>query len=85
MLGTKDGKNSIGKSSFLMVLDFVFGGDDYINKCPDIQENVKGHVICFAFENDGVISKFSRSTLSPNMVSVCDENYKELESISITK
>lgn len=85
VLGTKDGKNSIGKSSFLMVLDFVFGGDDYINKCPDIQENVKGHVICFAFENDGVISKFSRSTLSPNMVSVCDENYKELESISITK
>ena len=31
MLGDKAVQNSIGKSTFLLVVDFCFGGDDYIN------------------------------------------------------
>lgn len=30
VLGDDNGSNSIGKSTFLMILDFVFGGSDYV-------------------------------------------------------
>lgn len=30
VVGGKRGANSIGKSTFLMLIDFAFGGDDYI-------------------------------------------------------
>ena len=30
VIGNESGTNSVGKSTFLMILDFVFGGDDYI-------------------------------------------------------
>ena len=53
VLGDDNGSNSIGKSTFLMILDFVFGGIDYIQKCVDVQENVKEHTICFAFDFGG--------------------------------
>ena len=39
ILGDDNGSNSIGKSTFLMVLDFVFGGTDYVKKCVDVQDN----------------------------------------------
>ena len=83
VLGTTDGANSIGKSSFLMVVDFVFGGDDYIDKCTDIQDNVGPHTICFALEIDGEMKYFSRSTINRNEVYVCDSDYHELEKMSI--
>lgn len=40
VLGDDNGSNSIGKSTFLMILDFVFGGTDYVKKCTDVHENV---------------------------------------------
>lgn len=33
-----------------MILDFVFGGKDYVNKCLYIQENVGEHTVNFTFE-----------------------------------
>ena len=30
MLGKEDGANSIGKSSAMLAIDFVFGGDTYL-------------------------------------------------------
>lgn len=30
VLGDDQGSNSIGKSTFLMIIDFVYGGKDYI-------------------------------------------------------
>ncbi len=85
VLGTNDGANSIGKSSFLMVVDFALGGDDYIDKCSDIQDNVKAHTICFAFEINGEMKYFSRSTINRGQVSICDSNYNSIETISISK
>lgn len=40
VLGGESGTNSIGKSTFLMILDFVFGGKDYVKKDTDVQKNV---------------------------------------------
>ena len=78
VLGDDNGSNSIGKSTFLMILDFVFGGTDYLKKCVDVQENVKEHTICFAFDFDGQNYYFSRNTVDYNKVVQCDSEYQAL-------
>ena len=78
VLGDDNGSNSIGKSTFLMILDFVFGGTDYVKKCVDVQENVKEHTICFAFEFGGEGYYFSRNTVDYNKVTKCDSEYRAL-------
>lgn len=81
VLGDDNGSNSIGKSTFLMILDFVFGGSDYVKKCIDVQENVKEHTICFAFDFDGQMHYFSRNTVNYNNVVKCDSEYQPLPDV----
>lgn len=81
VLGDDNGSNSIGKSTFLMILDFVFGGSDYVKKCIDVQENVKEHTICFAFDFDGQMHYFSRNTINYNNVVKCDSEYQPLPDV----
>ena len=87
VLGDDNGSNSIGKSTFLMILDFVFGGTDYIQKCVDVQENVKEHTICFAFDFGGQMYYFSRNTVDYNNVVKCNAEYQALpeEPLSLQK
>lgn len=88
VLGDDNGSNSIGKSTFLMILDFVFGGTDYVKKCVDVQENIKEHTICFAFDFDGQNYYFSRNTVDYNKVVQCDSEYQALpdgEPLSLQK
>lgn len=49
VLGDEQGSNSIGKSTFLMIIDYVYGGKDYVMKSVDIQRNVGTHIIKFSF------------------------------------
>ena len=72
------GSNSIGKSTFLMCIDFVFGGNDYVKKLEDLIANVGPHEICFAFQFDKPYY-FCRKTDEPKFVYVCDENYNKTE------
>ena len=82
VLGTNSGDNSIGKSTFMLIIDFVFGGDTYA-KAPDIIKNVKDHRICFAFVFDDKKYYFARSLFNDKFVDICDENYIQVSSISI--
>lgn len=81
VLGDDNGSNSIGKSTFLMILDFVFGGSDYVKKCVDVQENVKEHTICFAFNFSGQMHYFSRNTVDYNNIVKCDSEYQPLPDV----
>ena len=83
ILGSSSGSNSIGKSTFLMIIDFVFGGNDYADKSSDVITNVGPHKIQFCFEFDKHLYYFSRVPLHKNEVSKCDSNYNEVETISI--
>lgn len=85
LIGSESGSNSIGKSTFLMILDFVFGGDDYVLKSVDIQKNVGVHTIEFKFEFDNEPYYFSRSTGDYTIVNICDKNYRINRSISNDK
>ncbi len=68
-----DGAMSIGKSSTLLAIDFVFGGDTYIKSDGVQQEG--DHAINFAFEFDEEKYYFCRSTKEADKIFVCDENY----------
>ena len=85
VLGGKGGTNSIGKSTFLMILDFVFGGNDYVKKDSDVQKNVGQHTIKFIFAFNGKDYYFSRSTEDFQNINVCDENFKPLADKRMTR
>lgn len=78
VLGDKQAENSIGKSTFLLVLDFCFGGDDYLdNDINNVVSFVGNHTIKFAFKFDGKIAYYKRSTLSPKEVIPCNKDYEQ--------
>lgn len=85
ILGSETGSNSIGKSTFLMILDFTFGGMDYIEKSTDVHKNVAPHRICFSFEFDGERYYFARSTVFTREVEVCDKDYNMQETITLDR
>jgi len=72
--GPDDFVNSIGKSTFLMAVDFVFGGDDYVDKLKNVQKYVGEHDINFTFEFEKEYY-FSRSTETPSLVTICIKGY----------
>lgn len=82
ILGDKQAQNSIGKSTFLLIVDFCFGGDDY--KRNNAKTKVGNHTIKFGFKDrQGNPHYFMRSTLKPTKVDVCNSDYNVLETISI--
>ncbi|MGI5933153.1 MAG: DUF2326 domain-containing protein [Eubacterium sp.] len=80
VLGDKQGENSIGKSTFLLAVDFCFGGGDYLDSAKtknDVVGFVGNHVIKFAFKFGDRIERYARSTLNPSEIQICDDNYSE--------
>lgn len=84
VLGDAEASNSIGKSTFLLVIDFAFGGNSYIEKALDVQKKVGCHSICFAFKFDDGIHYFSRNTVEYKKVYRCDENYHKIDEIALS-
>jgi len=76
ILGTNSGANSIGKSTVLMLIDFVFGGTDYIRKSVDIHSNIGPHMINVVFEFEDGVYYFSRATDRPSFVNVCNQQFQ---------
>ena len=79
ILGDKRAENSIGKSTFLLVVDFCFGGGDYLNSDStknDVVGFVGNHTINFAFKFGDRIEYFARKTINPDEIVPCDETYQ---------
>ena len=74
VLGKEGGENSIGKSSAMLAIDFVFGGSTYLSS--DGVKHIGDHTIFFTFEFDGKPYRFARSTSAPNDIHVCSEGYQ---------
>ena len=83
VLGDEKATNSIGKSSLLMVLDFVFGGNSLIEYNKDIVEELGHHHYLFAFNFDGELFFFKRGTYKPDLVYKCTDDFEEDEPLSI--
>lgn len=68
VVGTNNAKNSIGKTTFLLILDFIFGGDDYITNADNTIEELGHHEFEFTFKFENNLYNFLRSTKTPDKV-----------------
>ena len=82
VLGTKTGDNSIGKSTFLLIVDYVFGGSTYA-KAANVIEQVGSHDIYFSFVFGEETFKFCRNNIDSQTVWKCDSSYKKAEKIEL--
>ena len=84
VLGTNTGDNSIGKSTFMLVIDFAFGGTTYA-KANDILNHIGSHDIYFKFIFNDQNYFFCRNNNDVNTVWKCDENNERLDSMSLSE
>lgn len=82
VLGTNTGDNSIGKSTFMLIIDFAFGGTTY-SRSADILDNIGSHDIYFKFVFNKTPYYFYRNNIDTNTVWVCDEQRNRQHSISL--
>lgn len=76
VVGSFGASSSVGKSTFLMAIDFVFGGDDYISKLRDVvHTHIPAQEFRFAFEFDGECYYFIRTTIDSAQVFPCNSQY----------
>jgi hypothetical protein len=85
VLGDDIASNSIGKTTLLMIIDFIFGGNDYINKNKDVIENLGHHTFNFIFQFGDELLYFSRNTENPKEITMCDKYFNLIKKISITE
>jgi Uncharacterised protein conserved in bacteria (DUF2326) len=83
ILGDDDAKNSIGKSTALMVIDFAQGGNSFTEDEAGAINALGHHQYNFAFEFAGKAYFFSRSTSASDVVLVCDKDYVKLSELSV--
>lgn len=83
ILGAERANNSIGKTTFLLVIDFCFGGSSYATINGDIEEHVGEHVIKFAHSFLGTTHYFSRSFRGYKSVCICNQNYEPVKTIPL--
>ena len=83
VLGDKVATNSIGKSTLLMIIDFVYGGNSFLDHNKDVVYELGDHDYFFSFEFAGNSFNFRRGTYTPELVYLCDNEYHEVEPMSI--
>ena len=75
ILGDRRAKNSIGKTTFLLAIDYALGGDQYTKGTDDMLLEVGDHDVCFTFKFEGVEYSFKRNTADRSTVWKCDRRY----------
>ncbi|EAD1415514.1 DUF2326 domain-containing protein [Listeria monocytogenes] len=83
VLGSTGGSNAIGKSTFLWIIDYVFGGESYCSLTGDIKKEIGSHTIYFKFEFDGQPYYFYRSTDDPKNVYQSDKEHHFIAKLSL--
>lgn len=81
ILGDNNGSNSIGKSTMLLIVDYVFGGDTYTKS--DVIDHIGQHEICFCLEFGEAKFYYKRKTEQSKTVFVTDPYYEDDVEISL--
>lgn len=81
VIGDDIASNSIGKSTILMIIDFIFGGNTYIKSNKDAIENLGHHEFKFSFIFNKKEYFFSRNTNEYKYTTVCDKNFNPINKI----
>lgn len=85
VVGDDIATNSIGKTTFLMIIDFIFGGNDYITKNSDTVENLGHHDFLFSFVFNEEEFYFKRGTEYYNNVIICNDKFEELATKTVSE
>jgi uncharacterized protein YydD (DUF2326 family) len=83
VLGDNKGSNSIGKSTLLMIIDFVFGGNTYLTHNKDMATKLGQHEFLYIFNFSGVDYYFIRGTEEPDKVYESNSNHEKIDDISV--
>jgi hypothetical protein len=83
VLGDNAATNSIGKSCFLMVIDFLMGGDTFLQHNSDVVDELGHHKYYGKFIFGNTTHAFCRDTGDPATVFKCTANYEVTEAITI--
>lgn len=83
ILGDDDAKNSIGKSTALMVIDFAQGGNSFLKDEAGAIKALGHHHYNFSFVFAGQPYFFSRSTDASEVVYICDNDYARLRELPV--
>lgn len=85
VLGSTGGNNAIGKSTFLQIIDYAFGGEEYCRSFHrDIKAHVGDHTIFFTFEFPAQSPLyFYRIASNPTKVFQCDKAGHLIEELEL--
>ena len=83
ILGSSDGSNAIGKSTFLWIVDYAFGGDAYNNIWKESKQHIGKDPVRFTFQFDGELHYFYRTLDEPRMVCRCDKKGKLIDKLTV--
>lgn len=85
VLGDNKGSNSIGKSTLLMIIDFIFGGNTYISHNTDVVTNLGHHEFGFTFKFNNIEYHFVRGTENPDVVYYSNKKYEKLDGKNVNE
>lgn len=85
ILGDDLSTNSIGKSTLLMIIDFVFGGNSFLTKDSGSVKELGHLTFYFSFEFKKELTYFSRDTEFPELIQICDKDYNSITEITLSK
>jgi len=82
ILGDNQGANSIGKSTLLLIIDFIFGGSTLLSPSNGTIKNLGdlSFNFCLSFNNQKYY--FCRETNDQDIIHGCDDNYRKLQAIN---
>ncbi|WP_252503520.1 DUF2326 domain-containing protein [Sporosarcina sp. Marseille-Q4943] len=83
VLGDTKGTNSIGKSTLLMIIDFIFGGKTYLSHNSDVVTNLGHHDFWFTFEFKELDYHFIRGTEDKDVVYRSNTKMEKLDTIKL--
>ncbi len=84
VLGDTKGTNSIGKSTLLMIIDFIFGGKTYLSHNSDVVTNLGHHDFWFTFEFKELDYHFIRGTEDKDVVYRSNTKMEKLDTINLS-
>jgi hypothetical protein len=85
VLGKSKGSSALGKTMFLQLIEFCFGGESYMAVHSDMREHVDDHIVYFTFSFDGEKFYFYRDTARLNYVCRCDMTGNLIEEMQLHK
>lgn len=83
ILGDDEAKNSIGKSSALLVIDFAMGGKSLLVDYAGVIKALGDHTYKITFEFNDKPLFVSRSTETPDVVDLCDSNHVKRDEMTL--